>query len=62
MSTSKQERNFKDFVVENFISSNLPGSLLDDCLDWVRDNLQADDVFPEKELERWAEANGYTKE
>lgn len=62
MSTSKQERQFKDYVVENIISSNLPSSTLDDILYWVRDNVEPDQVFSEKQLEAWAEANGYIKE
>ena len=29
---------------------------------WIRENKSPDDVFSEKQLEKWAEENGYTKE
>lgn len=62
MATTKQDRQFKDFVVENVISANLPSSTLDDILDWIRENVDPDQVFTEKQMDAWAESNGYIKE
>ena len=34
----------------------------DDVLDSIRNRFNPSDVFDEKQLEEWAEENGYTKE
>ena len=35
---------------------------LDVAVDWIAINMDPDDVFPDSELESWAESNGYIKE
>lgn len=62
MATTKQDSQFKDFIADNVIAASLPSSTLDDVLDWIRDNLEPDDVFTEKDLDRWAESNDYKKD
>lgn len=31
-------------------------------IEWVKDCLRPEDVFPESDLEDWAESNGFVKE
>ncbi|MBW2012047.1 MAG: hypothetical protein JRI32_10570 [Deltaproteobacteria bacterium] len=33
-----------------------------EIVDYVKENFSPEDVFPEKELEYWAESNGFIKE
>lgn len=48
---------------KEFSSSILPiTSLLDDTVDWIRDNLTPEDIFDESTLEEWALSNGFIVE
>lgn len=48
---------------EKFTESLFSGcSLLEDALEWIRDNMKPDQVFNDKDLQGWAEENGYLKE
>ena len=38
----------------SFASDLLPQYPLDDAIDWIKNNLEPDDVFDETTLERWA--------
>jgi len=51
---SRQEKAFMDVVI-------LDG-LLEESINWIRLNMNPEDVFPEEELEYWAENNGFVKE
>lgn len=31
-------------------------------VEWMKDNLEPDDIFTDSQLEQWSEKNGYTKE
>jgi len=37
-------------------------SALDNAIDWIADNLNPEDVFPQSDLETWADENDYIKE
>lgn len=50
MASSTENKKFNDEV--------LPQWLLDDAIDWIKSNLNPDDVFDQRELEIWAEDNG----
>jgi len=56
MSTASQDRKFLEMV-----AGELPSSLLENAIDFISTNLNPDDVFPIKDLETWAEENGYEK-
>lgn len=43
----------------NFLKSVISEDLLADALDWVRANLNPDDVFDEDDLRIWAKENGF---
>lgn len=48
---------------ERFVESLFNGStLLDTALEWIRDNMKPNQVFDDKDLEGWAEENGFEKE
>lgn len=52
MSTSsKQDYEFREALI--------PKSLLEDAIEWIITNLTPEDVFNKKQLEEWAEDNGY---
>lgn len=44
---------------KSFIEAVIGRSILDDAIEWIRENLNPEDVFPAKELDSWAEDNGY---
>jgi hypothetical protein len=65
MPTNKQDALFADYMSTGDIlitSTSLSNSALDLAIGWIQDNLDPDDVFDQKDLESWAEANGYIKE
>ncbi len=56
-------RNFNLREKDGFqeaIVNQIP-NLLGDALDWIRTQLEPEDVFPTRDLEAWAEANNYAK-
>lgn len=44
---------------KQFNQDVLPQWLLDDAVDWIKSNMNPDDVFDSRELEIWAEENGF---
>lgn len=55
MATHAKNRNFKDFLEDQLIPTNV----LDDVCEWANDNLSPDTVFNETNLKSWAENNGF---
>lgn len=53
MTTASENANFIDNVIEN--------SLLENSIEWIGNNMAPEDVFEPKDLENWAEGNGYVK-
>jgi hypothetical protein len=49
------------FKVEDDFTTSVFGNILGDVTEWVADNLDPEDVFTEKQLEEWAEDNGFTR-
>jgi len=47
---------------QEFASVILPNYPLDEAVEWIRSNMEPDDVFTEDKLEAWAERNGYKRE
>lgn len=37
-------------------------NMLDDAIEWIKDNLSPNEVFSKEELENWAYENDYVKE
>lgn len=55
MTTVRQDQ---DFIAEVI---NIPDDLLEKSIDWIRDNLSPEEVFSEKQLNDWAERNGFVE-
>lgn len=54
MTTFKQDQKFmKDMI---------PQSFLEDAIDWIKNNMNPEDVFPPSDLEIWAKDSGFIKE
>lgn len=51
MATNTQDRRFLDEVIGS--------GLLDSAIEWIKDNLDPEDVFPRSDLEHWANMNDY---
>jgi len=45
-----------------FIDSMVSDSLLHQAIEWIADNLEPQDVFPDHKLNDWAEEQGFEKE
>lgn len=52
--TSKQDGDFAAWVI--------PGSFLEDAIEWISKNMEPEDVFGLEKLSAWAEENGYVEE
>jgi hypothetical protein len=61
MSTTSQDREFNSDM-EGQIEIVIASSALENAMQWIGNNMNPDDVFSIKDLENWAESNGYTKE
>jgi hypothetical protein len=61
MATTAQDRIFAE-LMEGQIEVKASTGSLDEAISWIGNNLEPDDVFSIKELELWAELNGYVKE
>lgn len=55
------EKTLNRIFYEMLCSSSGEDKLVDAIL-WMQQNLEPEDIFSEKQLSNWAEANGYTKE
>ena len=53
MTTLEQDNAFRKYVI--------PSSLLGQAIEWIMNNMKPEEVFEARQLERWAENNGYTK-
>lgn len=63
MPNTQQDKDFAS-QMEAHISAELSvsTSAIDTAINWIGHNLEPDDVFDVKDLQAWAESNGYTKE
>ena len=62
MPTGTQDKAFAELMKDQIDEVKISHSALDEAIDWVSRNLSPEDVFSAKELEAWAENNGFTKE
>jgi len=61
MPTGSQDVQFSK-TLEDYINVSLSGSALDGAIEWIKDNLDPEDIFTVATLELWAEKNGYNRE
>lgn len=62
MPTTSQDRAFAQELDGLEFTVSVPTAALDYAVDWIGRNLEPEDIFSEKQLSNWAEANGYIKE
>lgn len=61
MPTTTQDKQFANHIEGNF-TLEVSTSALDEAIHWIGSELDPEDVFSEKQLSSWAEANGFIKE
>ena len=47
---------------DEFIGAIINPRLLEEAISWIASNMEPEDVFPQSELESWAEQYGYSME
>lgn len=60
MATTKNDNDFADLMGAS-VEITINKSSLDNAIEFIGDNLSPEDVFKVKDLQAWAESNGYTK-
>lgn len=55
MTSAQQDREFLDKMMD-FLRND---RLLEIAIEWIRNNMSPEDVFRERDLESWAEGNGW---
>lgn len=61
MPTEKQNQSF-ELELQTIVRNGYTTTPLSNALYWMQQNLEPEDIFSEKQLSNWAEANGYIKE
>lgn len=63
MASKRSIQELEDTLRENVVKTTitLDNRDLDSILEWVANNYTPEDVFSYKELDRWAESEGYIK-
>lgn len=56
MASSSANKEFTEAVI------TIPNYPLDEAIDWIKAHMSPDDVFDQRQLEEWAERNGYVEE
>lgn len=63
MSTGKQDKAFEELIKSHLdITISVGNAALDESADFIASNFSPEDIFSAKDLEDWAERNGWTKE
>ena len=64
MPTAAQDHEFANEIAcnVNITEVVINKNALKNAISWIATNLSPEDVFPEEDLEAWAEANGYKKD
>lgn len=55
----KVQNTLFQYEKREFVSSVISENLLENAIEWIRENLRPEKVFEEDELKSWAEKNGY---
>lgn len=56
---STNDGKFEDYQRDN---STQNYASLDEVIEWIIENIKPEDVYPEDDLIKWAEQNGFVKE
>ena len=55
MTTSRQDNAYRDMILGKLGSS----IQLDEAIEWIKSNLNPEDVFDDRDLRQWADENDY---
>lgn len=58
MPTRSEDQSFAELMQTNVTMST---ASLDEAIDWIKTNMNPEQVFDDNDLENWAEKNGYIK-
>jgi hypothetical protein len=58
MPSSRQDNAYREMVIGKLASL----IQLDEAIDWIKSNLNPEDVFDERDLRQWADENGFVNE
>lgn len=62
MSTTRQDQEFSRYMEGQMeVEVKYTSSALDTAIEYIGNEFSPDDVFSTKQLESWAESNGYEK-
>jgi len=61
MPTLKQQELFIRLILDMYYDTKSNRVPLDECISWMQQNLEPEDIFSEKQLSNWAEAAGWIK-
>jgi len=62
MPTSRQDDAFSKEMEGQIDTITISKNALDVAIDFISSEFEPDDIFTKKQLEDWAESNGYVKE
>lgn len=62
MPSSKQDQDFAGMMSGEIDEVKIAKTALDTAIEWIRSSLEPGDVFDNKALDAWAEANGYKQD
>lgn len=63
MSTSRQDELFASLINDQVeVTTTVSKTALEFAIEWIAKEFEPEDIFTEKQLESWAESNGYVKE
>jgi hypothetical protein len=58
---TQKERDFQS-IMNSEVTTEVSVDALSNAIDFISSNYDPDDIFSQKDLEAWAENNGYIKE
>jgi hypothetical protein len=62
MPSTRQDESFASIISDQVDTVTISKSALDVAIDWIGSELEPEDIFTDKQLNAWAESNGYVKE
>lgn len=61
MPTSNQDNAFSEMMSSEIDVVKISKTALDSAIDWIVNEFAPGDIYSDKDLQDWAETNGYTK-
>lgn len=61
MANYSDNKEFIKTIITPLTEPSLPTDLLDQVIEWITYKFYPEDIFSKKDLQKWAEENGYVK-